>query len=143
MKLVSLVVYVLPKLQYHIFLFRMSLHTSDWNYTHLPGIPHHIPNTPLNMVVRPRRGHIASPIVDVPLARGKHVCSVNVFLLPWMSRALICSATLQPMFPNDEDFVPGEYFDKLPSSNSNLQHPSTAAAINTEEHGSRSLCFCI
>jgi hypothetical protein len=33
---------------------------------------------------------------------------------------------------NDEDFLPGEYFDKLPSPNSNLQHPSTAAAIITE-----------
>ncbi|KAJ8596124.1 hypothetical protein M405DRAFT_218171 [Rhizopogon salebrosus TDB-379] len=82
---------------------------------------HHIPNTPLNMVVRPHRSY--------SIAYRRRPSRTGQTPLCYSQ----CSQ-------HDEDFLPGEYFDELPSANSNLQHPSTAAAINIEEHGSRCLC---
>jgi len=43
----------------------------------------------------------------------------------------------------DDDLVPDEYFgDDPPLLNPNLQQPTASIPINTEEHGSRRLCFC-
>ncbi|KAJ8579934.1 hypothetical protein M405DRAFT_94946 [Rhizopogon salebrosus TDB-379] len=68
--------------------------------------------------------HPAPPIVDVPLAPG-------------LSRIAVAGAPI-----NDDDLVPAEYFD-IPSSDPDSQKPNTATPINSGEHGSGRLCFCV
>jgi hypothetical protein len=43
---------------------------------------------------------------------------------------------------DDDDLVPAEYFD-MPSMNPNSQQSNTAMPINSGEHGSGRLCFCL
>ncbi|KAJ8596143.1 WD40 repeat-like protein [Rhizopogon salebrosus TDB-379] len=66
----------------------------------------------------------APTIVDVPLAHG-------------LSRVAIAGAP-----KNGEDLVLAEYFD-IPSSNPDSRQPNAAMPINSGEHGSSRLCFCV
>ncbi|KAJ8580277.1 WD40 repeat-like protein [Rhizopogon salebrosus TDB-379] len=108
-------------------------HTNHYkNSRRLPASPNDLaPSATLSSFIRRlsiwwsvHGTHAAPRVVDVPLAPGR-------------LRIAVAGAPT-----NDEDLVPAEYFD-IPSSNPDSTQPTAATPINSGEHGSGRLCFCL
>ncbi|KAJ8591227.1 hypothetical protein M405DRAFT_814635 [Rhizopogon salebrosus TDB-379] len=101
------------------------------NSRRLPASPNNLaPSTTLISFIRRlstwsvHGTHAPPPVIDVPLAPGR--LRVAVAVAP----------------TDDDDLVPAEYFD-IPSTNPNSQQSNTAMPMNSGEHGSSRLCFCL